>query len=200
VIRLLDALDVPGAAVIAIDAAVPAAFLAALRHPDRVSHLILMEGVLPGIATPFTPPWWFGFHSVRGLAETVLLGHEAEYLDWFLTGPSVRRDIGADARANFIAAYTGQDALRSGFDFYRESANSAAQLREALAITRLTVPTLAIAGGIVGDAIHSQLAPLTDDLTHTSIPDCGHIIPLEQPDALASAITSFVPLSADVRE
>ncbi|GAA3085175.1 pimeloyl-ACP methyl ester carboxylesterase [Kribbella aluminosa] len=192
VIRLLDALDVDEAAVVAIDAAVPPAFLAALQHPDRVSRLILMEGLLPGVANDLGPPWWFGFHSVPGLAETVLLGHEADYLDWFLTGPSIRRDIGADARANFIAAYTGRDALSAGFDLYRESAVSAAQIHDALTTTRLTVPTLAISGGIVGDAIHSQLVPFADNLTHTAVPDCGHIIPLEQPDALASAITSFL--------
>ncbi|MFD7159098.1 alpha/beta fold hydrolase [Kribbella sp. NPDC059898] len=194
VVQLLDTLEIAEAAVVAIDAAVPPGFLAALRYPDRVSQLVLMEGILPGVAGAenFAPPWWFGFHSVPGLAETVLLGNEAEYLDWFLTGPSVRRDIGADARDNFVAAYTGQDALRAGFDLYREADGNAAQLRETLTTTRLTVPTLAISGGVVGDAIHSQLVAIADDLTLTCVPDCGHIIPLEQPAALAAAIASFL--------
>ncbi|WP_427891973.1 alpha/beta fold hydrolase [Kribbella sp. GL6] len=191
VIQLLDALGLADATLVAIDAAVPPAFLAALRYPDRVERLVLMEGLLPG-AEAFPTPWWFGFHSVPGLAESVLPGHEAEYLGWFLTGPSVRRDIGADARDNFVAAYTGRDALRAGFELYREAGNNAAQIRDALEEVRLTVPTLAISGGVVGDALHAQLLEVADNLTHAAIPDCGHIIPLEQPEALASAMRMFV--------
>ena len=191
-IRLLDSIDVTSAAVVAIDAGVPAAFLAAVQHPDRVSRLVLMEGVLPGVESTFSPPWWFGFHAVPGLAESVLPGHEAEYLGWFLSGPSVRHDIGADARENFVAAYTGRDALKVGFEYYRAMGTSGLQIHEALAKSRLTAPTLAISGGIVGDAIHAQLVPYADELAHASVADCGHLVPLEQPAALTATITPFL--------
>lgn len=191
-IHLLDSLDITHAAVVAIDAGVPTAFLAALQHPDRVSRLVLMEGVLPGVETKFSPPWWFGFHAVPGLAESVLLGHEAEYLDWFLSGPSVRQDIGTDARENFVAAHTGHEALKAGFEYYRAMQTTATQIQKSPAVSKLTVPTLAISGGVVGDAIHQQLVPYADNLTHTSIPHCGHLIPLEQPAALTTAITPFL--------
>lgn len=88
-LALLDACGERSAAVIGIDAGTPPAFLMAMRSPERVRRLVLMEsllGPLPG-AEGFLAggaPWWFGFHSVPGLAETVLPGNEAAYVDWFL--------------------------------------------------------------------------------------------------------------------
>src|SRR5881227_2197294 len=83
--ELLDALGESSAAVVGIDAGVPPAFLFAMRHPERVRRLVLMEsllGRLPGGEDFLAggPPWWFGFHAVPGLAETVLAGHEADYI------------------------------------------------------------------------------------------------------------------------
>src|SRR4051794_15047585 len=83
---LLDTLGVTTAEVAALDLGVPPAVLLALRHPERVTRLVVMEAVLgrlPG-AEGFTAPWWFGFHNVPGLAEQVVAGHEGEYLDFFL--------------------------------------------------------------------------------------------------------------------
>jgi pimeloyl-ACP methyl ester carboxylesterase len=69
---------------------------------------------------------------------------------------------------------------------------SGTQIQDALATSRLTVPTLAISGGVVGDAIHAQLVPYADDLAHASVPDCGHLVPLEQPEALTATLTPFL--------
>lgn len=86
---LLDALGESSAAVVGIDAGTPPAFLLAMRRPDLVRQLVVMEsllGRLPGAEEFLThgAPWWFGFHTEPGLAETVLTGHEAHYIDWFL--------------------------------------------------------------------------------------------------------------------
>lgn len=194
---VLDALDAPDAAVVAIDASVPAAFLFALDRPERVRRLALMEsllGPLPG-AEDFLaagPPWWFGFHAVPGLAETVLLGHEAEYLDWFLDAGTRGRGLPREIRDAFVTAYTGADALRCAFSYYRAMPVSGAQIIEAVSRARLGVPTLAVGAHPVGDALERQLRPLTDDLTAHSLPDCGHIIPLDRPDELLAILTPFL--------
>ncbi|MET8998035.1 alpha/beta hydrolase [Amycolatopsis sp. NPDC004169] len=194
---LLDALAEPTASVVAIDAGTPVAFLLAMRRPDRVRRLVLMEsllGALPG-AEGFLaggPPWWFGFHAVPGLAETVLAGHEAEYLDWFLATGTRGRGVPPEIRDAFVAAYTGADALRCAFSYYRALPAGARQIDEAVAAGRLTVPTMAIGAHPVGRALEQQLRPVADDLTGHLVPDCGHIIPLDRPRELLRLLAPFL--------
>ncbi|MFD6464181.1 alpha/beta fold hydrolase, partial [Streptomyces roseolus] len=194
---ILDALGEPTAAVVAIDASTPVAALLALRHPERVRQLVVMEallGSLPG-AEDFLaagPPWWFGFHSVPGLAETVLIGHEAPYIEWFLATGTRGRGVRADIRDAFIDAYTGADALRCAFSYYRALPTSARQINDAVAAGRLTTPTLAIGAHPVGDALERQLRPIAENLAGHLIPDCGHIIPLDRPRELLSILMPFL--------
>jgi pimeloyl-ACP methyl ester carboxylesterase len=140
-------------------------------------------GSLPG-AEDFLgagPPWWFGFHAVPGLAERVLIGHEAEYVTWFLTAGTLGRGVPPDIRDAFADAYTGPDALRCAFSYYRALPTTARQISDAVSSARLTMPTLAIGAHPVGTALARQLRPIAEDLTARVIPDCGHIIPLDRP-------------------
>ena len=198
---LLDALGERTAAVVGIDAGTPPAFLLAMRRPERVRRLVVMEsllGRLPG-AEDFLAggaPWWFGFHSVPGLAETVLAGHEAEYIDWFLNTGTLGRGVPDHARAAFVDAYSGRDALRCAFSHYRAMATNARQIQDSVDHGRLTVPTMAIGSHPVGPALERQLRPIADDLTGHLVQDCGHIIPLDRPRALLGLLTPF--LAADL--
>jgi pimeloyl-ACP methyl ester carboxylesterase len=196
---LLDALGEPTAAVAGIDAGAPPAFLLAMRRPARVRRLVLMEsllGRLPG-AEGFLaggPPWWFGFHAVPDLAETVLIGHEAEYVDWFLEAGTRGRGVPREIRDHFVAAYSGRDALRGAFAHYRAMPVSARQIADAVAAGRLSVPVMAIGAHPVGDALAHQLRPVADDLVTHLVEDCGHIIPLDRPDVLVPLLNSFLDL------
>ncbi|EOD66639.1 hydrolase [Amycolatopsis vancoresmycina DSM 44592] len=188
---LLDALGEPVATVAGIDAGAAPAFLLAMRRPGRVRRLVLMEAQLGQLPGGFaTPPWWFGFHAVPGLAETVLAGHEADYLGWFLDAGTRGRGVPPAIRDHFTAAYTGREALRCAFEHYRAMPETAAQIAAATAAGRLTVPTVAIGAQPVGDALARQLRPVTDDLTAHLVEDCGHIIPLDRPEALLPLLTA----------
>jgi pimeloyl-ACP methyl ester carboxylesterase len=196
---LLDALGEPTAAVAGIDAGAPPAFLLAMRRPARVRRLVLMEsllGRLPGAESFLAggPPWWFGFHAVPELAETVLIGHEAEYVGWFLEAGTRGRGVPREIRDHFVAAYTGRDALRGAFAHYRAMPVSARQIEDAVAAGRLSVPAMAIGAHPVGDALARQLRPVADDLVTHLVEDCGHIIPLDRPDVLVPLLTSFLDL------
>ncbi|MFI6344502.1 alpha/beta fold hydrolase [Streptomyces sp. NPDC050560] len=194
---LLDALGERSAAVVAIDAGVPPAFLLALRRPALVRRLVLMEsllGTLPG-AEEFLaggPPWWFGFHAADGLGESVLTGHEGAYVDWFLDAGTLGEGVPREVRDAFVAAYTGAESLRCAFSYYRAMPRSARQLARATGEGRLTVPVLAVGARPVGDALHRQLRPVADELTGRLIEDCGHIIPLHRPAALLDALLPFL--------
>ncbi|WP_340688640.1 alpha/beta hydrolase [Amycolatopsis coloradensis] len=194
---ILDVLGETEADVVAIDAGTPVAFLLALRRPDLVRRLVVMEslvGSLPG-AEDFLaggPPWWFGFHAVPGLAEKVLIGHEAEYIGWFLAAGTLGRGVPPGIRDAFVDAYAGQDALRCAFSYYRALPVTARQIGEAVAGSRLTMPTMAIGAHPVGRALERQLRPVADDLTGHLIEDCGHIIPLDRPAELLRLLTPFL--------
>jgi len=184
---VLDALGIDRAHVVAIDAGVPAAFLLGARHPGRVRRLVLMEALLPGLPGGFAaPPWWFGFHAVPGLAETVLEGHEAEYVDWFLeAGTHGGGGAPADVRDAFVRAYTGRDALRCGFGYYRAAAQNADAVRAA---GRLGVPTVAVGAAAVGDRLYRQLEPIAEHLDGEVVGDSGHLVPLDRPDVVAALV------------
>ncbi|MFD2470557.1 alpha/beta fold hydrolase [Amycolatopsis silviterrae] len=190
VAALLDALGEPSADVVAIDLAVAGALLLALRQSERVRRLVLMEG-LPWGFRAGSPPWWFGFHAVPGLAETVLSGHEAEYVGWFLDQGTLGRGVPAEIHAAFAEAYTGTEALRCAFEYYRALPESARQLTEA-AEKRLTMPTMAIGANPLGDALEQQLRPIADDLTGHVLPDCGHLVPLDRPREFLDLLLPFL--------
>ncbi|QPZ39566.1 alpha/beta fold hydrolase [Paramicrobacterium chengjingii] len=203
---LLDALDEPNAAVVAIDAGAPPAFFLGLEHPDRVSRLVLMEstiGLLPGAEEFFRagPPWWFGFHSIPGFAEKVLAGHEADYVDFFLRIGMASKRVDAAVRDAFVDAYSDSDSLRCAFEYYRAMPANTDRINEATSRLRLTMPTMAIGGQVVGDATWRQLRPVTDDLRSHTIARSGHIIPLDAPDELLSLIQPFLDATpAEVSE
>ncbi|MCQ4209955.1 alpha/beta fold hydrolase [Streptomyces longispororuber] len=198
---LLGALGETSAAVVGIDAGTPPAFLLAMRRPDLVRQLVVMEsllGRLPG-AEEFLAhgaPWWFGFHAVPGLAETVLSGHEADYLDWFLNSGTLGEGVDPAVRDAFVHAYTGTDALRCAFSPYRALPTSAEQIQHAVETGRLTVPTLAIGAHPVGKALEQQLRPVADHLVGHVLEDCGHIIPLHRPKALLALLEPFLAASS----
>ncbi|WPO76641.1 alpha/beta hydrolase [Streptomyces sp. KN37] len=194
---LLDALGETSAAVVGIDAGTPAAFLLAMRRPGLVRQLVLMEsllGRLPG-AEEFLrqgAPWWFGFHSVPGLAETVLTGHEDRYIGWFLDAGTLGEGVDPGIRNAFVRAYTGAEALRCACAFYRALPTSAEQIAQAAANGRLTMPTMAIGAHPVGRTLEQQLRAITDDLVGHLIKDCGHIIPLHRPRELLDLLKPFL--------
>jgi pimeloyl-ACP methyl ester carboxylesterase len=189
---LLDTLGVATAEVAALDLGVSPAVLLALRHPERVSRLVVMEAVLGGMpgAEDFTPPWWFGFHNVPGLAEQVLAGHEGEYLDFFLrAGTYDGTGIASEVRDAFVAAYIGEESLGCAFAHYRAMRVTAHQIASE-SVRRLTMPVTAIGARPVGDALYRQLRPIADDLTGHLIEGCGHIVPLDRPTALLAHLVA----------
>lgn len=168
-----------------------------MRRPDLVRRLVVMEslvGRLPG-AEEFLAhgaPWWFGFHSAPGLAESVLTGHEDRYIEWFLDAGTLGQGVDPAVRDAFVHAYTGTEALRCAFSYYRALPESSRQIQEAVRTARLTVPTMAIGAHPVGSALEQQLRPVTDHLSGHVIENCGHIIPLHRPDRLLALLEPFL--------
>ena len=92
----------------------------------------------------------------------------------------------------YLRAQQQPDALHGSFAYYRALDETIRQNRER-ASTRLTLPVLAIGGAASrGDAVGSDLRRVADDVTSVTIPDCGHYVPEEAPEALLGELRSFL--------
>lgn len=190
---LLQHLGFSEAYVVGHDLGVEIAFMTALAYPQLVRKLVLSEAIvggLPGAEAFLQPgPWWFRFHAVPDLPEQVIPGHEDIYLNWFYESSR----IAPEARAEYIAAYTGTDALRGGFAHYRAFPQNRQQVSEAIAQgQRLTCPTMAVCGNVVGEVLLNQLRPIADNVVGHIVPDCGHVVQEEQPEHFLRLLLDFL--------
>ncbi len=191
--RALDVLGHHEAHVAGTDLGVTAAFAMAASSPERVTSLTLSEGLvglLPG-AEAFLrqgPPWWFGFHQAPGgLAEDVLESSAERYVRFFLSAGS-RRGLPEDLTRVIVEAYRGRTSLGNAFDHYRAIPATAEWIGNWARDRRLTMPVLAIGGGVIGAATACQLEPITRRLDRHLLDDCGHITPVDRPDAFAELL------------
>ncbi|CAM5573227.1 putative protein OS=Kitasatospora aureofaciens OX=1894 GN=GCM10010502_56660 PE=4 SV=1 [Kitasatospora aureofaciens] len=143
--------------------------------------------------------WHFAFHLVPELPETLLAGREREYVSWFLKVKALDPGTFDNAELDYYAAAVAADGgLRASLAYYRDAAESARKNHQALERRRLTVPVLGISSshGSVPD-MAASIRPWTENTTGVVVPDAGHFIPDEQPEAVAAALTDFI--SADDR-
>ncbi|KKC33915.1 3-oxoadipate enol-lactonase [Devosia psychrophila] len=179
---LLQHLDINHVAVVGVSVGGLIAQAFALRHPDRLSALVLCDTAAKvGDETM----WNSRIAAVRengigSLAETIMAR-------WFTE--SFRRD-----RREELAGWQNM-VLRMPLDGY---AGTCAALRDADlrgSIAAITTPTLVV----VGDQDLSTPVELVRDMANRIadsrfeiIGDCGHIPSIEQPHALVSLITAFL--------
>ena len=82
--------------------------------------------------------------------------------------------------------------LRASFDYYRAIDDDIPANRERMK-TRLSMPVLGFAGALAcAGAVEEQLRRVADDARCAVIPDCGHFVPEETPDALLALLTPFL--------
>ena len=173
---VLDALQIEQAAIVGIDLGSAIAWMTAMQPPSRITRPAVMEGLLGALAGAegfFAggPPWWFAFHAVSGLVETVLAGNVAEHLDFFYrSGTHAGGGIAEAPRAAFVESHGDPRHLRCGFAHHRALADNGRRIAEAAAEHEIGMPVLALGAGTVGDALRQQLESITDDLSGTVIP------------------------------
>ena len=179
------------------------AFSLALDFADRVRGVALLDAGIPGITLPEAIPtdpdrawktWHFAFHLVPELPETLLAGREREYVGWFLKMKALSPDTFDDAELDHYAAALAADGgLRAALAYYRDAAESARRNHEALARRHLAVPVLGISSshGSIPD-MAASIGPWAEDVTGVIVPDAGHFIPDEQPEAVAAALAGFI--------
>lgn len=160
----------------------------ALDHPARVNKLILIS---PGlIAWEWSAAWVAQWRAITSLARGGKLD-EARELWWqhplFATTRASR--AAADLHAS-IARYSGQQWIRD----LQQTA-----LPDVERVHTLNTPTLLLTGGrdledfqLIADVIEASVPKLL----RVTFSECGHMLPLENPQACAKQILAFLGSAA----
>ncbi|SEQ22587.1 Pimeloyl-ACP methyl ester carboxylesterase [Faunimonas pinastri] len=174
----------------------------ALMFPNEVSRLALLDAGIPGVTLPDMLPtapdrawrtWHFPFHMIPDLPEALIAGRERIYLDWFLRRKVANPQTFSEADLDeYVRIFTLPGALRAGLAFYRSVGRSAEQNRALICDAKIAMPVLAVSAdqGSIPD-MAAPLRSFAETVRGETIPQCGHFIPEEQPDALARLFTEF---------
>ena len=202
-IALLDALGLDRVAVLAHDWGGWAAFLMALRAPDRLARLLALN-----IPHPFqrvtlgrlAATWRFWYQWViatPGLGPRVLLSRPG-FTRYILTAGAVHAEAFPPAELDvFITRVREPDRARASSRLYRtfttrEFARVAAGRYRR---RHLSVPTRLLFGihdRFIGTAWLDGFEPHADDLAVELVPDSAHFIAEEKPELVATRAREFL--------
>ncbi|MGV9376933.1 alpha/beta fold hydrolase [Nonomuraea sp. NPDC003707] len=201
--ELVDALGFGRAAVVGHDRGARVAHRWGLDRPDQVGKVAVLD-IVPTRemfrrldATVAAGYWHWLFHLQPDLPER-LVGHDVRgYLEYFFERWTYNRHgLPAEVVDVYVQAFGRPGALRAGFDDYRaHERDLALDDEDAAAGRRLTMPVLALWGSVglparlPSEEIWREYAA---DVTAAEIPECGHFIAEERPEALLAHLREFL--------
>lgn len=199
--QLMSTLKLNRAYIVGHDIGGMVAYAFARRYPESSLGVAVLDQVLPGIAgwneiEGHPSVWHIRFMQVPGLAEALVAGRQAPYLEYFLKFGKFSDDEVQQA----LNAYSSDSRLHAAFEIYR--AFPANGKFNAAELGALDVPVLLAAGD--GSPFASLLPRIAEGLrangcrnVRTSIVgDCGHYMVADQPGAVASLIEEFATTGA----
>ena len=188
--------------IVAHDMGAPAALLWASDHPEEVAGLLYVEApvmlqpVLEKIIT-YTPKamangsmWWWVLPLAPGVPEALMVGKEREFLNWFYQGPAVvkREAISPESVNEYLRTFSGAEGVLGALGVYRTAFTTIEQTAP-LTGCKVTVPVIAMGGekGLAGK-VSEMVSMVASDVKSIVIPDCGHFLPEEAPEAVVDQV------------
>jgi pimeloyl-ACP methyl ester carboxylesterase len=153
-------------------------------HPDSSLYelKLLPQGDAPNL-------WWFALNQIRGLPEQLLAGRMRYVVDHIFDAYLADRSrLDERDRQVFTRAYDSVDAIRAGDSWFRAFDQDVSDFGK---YGKLTVPMLGLASPANYLAMQDVWPLQGDDVHVVEIDDTGHFLPLEQPEAVARALTDF---------
>lgn len=194
---LLDALKVDRTDVVTHDIGNMVGYAFVAEHPERVRRFILMDAPLPGIGPwdeILKSPMLWHFHFGGPDMERLVAGRERIYLDRFWNDFSAdpRRFTEAD-RQHYARLYAMPGAMHAGFAQFAAFDQDARDNQVSLAKGKLSMPVLAIGGAkSFGPTMAVVMRAAASNVTEWVIPDAGHWLMEEQPEATTAAVQGFL--------
>ncbi len=179
----------------------PTAYALTRLDAALVRKLAIIDVVIPGDGRPGGISqggnrWHHSFHRTPHLPEALTAGREAIYLSYFFDEyVSTAGAITAEDQAEYVRTYSQPGAMRCGFEFYRATDEDARVNAEELArLGKLRIPVLGIAGGKGrgrGPELEESLLRVAERAVCHVLPDCGHMVPEEDPGRVAALLEAF---------
>ena len=175
-------------------------FAFAAQHPERVKRLVLIDAPLPGVGPweeilkhPLL--WHFRFGGPD--MERLVAGRERIYLDRFWNEFSADPSRFSEAaREHYAALYALPGAMHAGFAQFAAFDQDAIDNQAFLAKGKLTMPVLAVGGE---KSFGTMMATVTrfaaSDVHEAIVPDAGHWIMEENPQATIQLVRGFLGAS-----
>ncbi len=195
---VLDALKIERADLVTHDIGNMVGFAFAMQNPQRVSRFVLIDAPVPGVGpweeilkNPLL--WHFRFGGPD--MERLVAGRERIYLDRFWNEFSATPARFSEAsRVHYAALYALPGAMHSGFAQFAAFDQDAADNRAFLAAKgKLAMPVLAIGGEkSFGPQMAVVMRAAATDVTEGVIPDSGHWIMEENPQATVRMVRDFL--------
>lgn len=193
---VLDALGVDRAVIVGHDIGTMVAYAYAARYRDKTIKLVVMDAPVPGVA-PWEQIvrnralWHFDFGGKDALR--LVQGRERIYLDRFwneFAGDPDKVDEGT--RAHYAKLYAAPGAMQAAFNQFQSIRNDAVDNAESVK-TKLAMPVLAIGGEkSFGANVAIVMRNAATDVAEKVIPNAGHWLMEEAPDATIEAVVAFV--------
>src|SRR5262249_29817053 len=173
------------------------AFAFAAQQPARVKRLVLIDAPLPGVGpweeilkNPLL--WHFRFGGPD--MERLVAGRERIYLDRFWNEFSADPSRFSEAaRDHYAELYALPGAMHSGFAQFAAFDQDAIDNRAFLAKGKLPMPVLAVGGE---KSFGATMAAVTrfaaSDVREAIVPDSGHWIMEENPQATIQIVRGFL--------
>ena len=185
------------------------AYALTVQHPEAVSHLVNIEGTLPGAMTLDGESfflgrgaWWFPFHNAPdGLAEMLVAGKERAYLSHMLRSlmydPSRMTDADID---EYMRTVGGPNGLHAQFEVYRTMPADIRFTTDQIRRGPVSTPVLAIGGGfstVGGQGVVDSLQKVASDVQGIVLAPCGHYLAEECPAELLDTLVPFLSEGSD---
>ena len=121
-----------------------------------------------------------------GVPEALLVGKEREFLNWFYRGNAVvkHETIPLETVNEYLRTFAGLEGVLGSFGVYR---TAVATMAQTLPLTQNKVQLAVVAiGGEkgLGARVGQSVAMVAANLKSVVLPDCGHFVPEERPEAV----------------
>jgi proline iminopeptidase len=176
----------------------------AARHPGRVERVILastlarwapeqQEAMEEAIASHANEPWYADAKAALEAEQAGEFASDEELVELGLREfPFYFRDYGDEERA-YIESLRGDTANADTLRYFNQEIFETFDLRPEL--ERITAQTLVITGAddfITGPVSAGEIERGLADVSKVIIPDCGHFVFVEAPEAFGEAVVSFL--------